>query len=132
MRQQRRPVRMNHRSRHSLDVTVEAVIENFLRQARQPVLIEPGQDPLPITPVTFVLRPGLQPVVECWNESRNLVRRIRGVLRQKRGFVELETERFGGRAGTLALVDLADPANRDAARKGSRLKYREQFRRSLG
>lgn len=93
--------------------------------------MEPGQDPLPITPQTFVLRPGVHTTVECWSETRNLVRRVRAVLRQKRGYVELETERFGGRAGTLALVDLADPANRDAGRKGSRLRYREQFRRAL-
>lgn len=110
---------------------VDAAIGDFLRKSRQPVLMEPGEDPLPITPETFALRPGVMVTVECWSETRNLVRRVRGVLRQKRGSVELEVERFGGRAGTLLLVDLADPANYDARRRGSRLKYRERFRLSL-
>lgn len=113
-------------------MTVETAIENFLRTSRQPVLMEAGEDPLPMTRDTFALTiRGVTVTIECWSETRNLVRRVRGVLRQKRGTVELEIERFGGRTGTLSLVDLADPANRDASRRGSRLKYREQFRRSL-
>lgn len=116
---------------YSFLVTVHAAIENFLRVSRRPVLMEPGEDPLPITPHTFVLREGVTVTVECWNETRNLVRRVRGIVRQKRGCIELEIERFGGRTGTLVLLDLANPANRDASRRGSRLKYRERFRLSL-
>lgn len=113
-------------------MTIDAAIENFLRASRQPVLMEPGEDPLPITPQTFAMSVfGVSVTVECWSETRNLVRRVRSVLRQKRGYVELEIERFGGRTGTVTLVDLADPANREASRRGSRLKYRERFRRSL-
>ena len=50
---------------------------------------------------------------------------------ERRGRVEIEIERFGGRIGTLTLLDLDDPSNRDAGRRGSRLKYRERFRRAL-
>lgn len=112
-------------------MTADEAIDNFLRKSRQPVLMVPGEDPIPITPQTFVLRHGSAITIECWSDTRNLVRRVRKVLGQKRGFLELEIERFGGRSGTLALVDLADPAHRDAGRRGSRLKYREEFRRSL-
>jgi hypothetical protein len=45
--------------------------------------------------------------------------------------LELTTERFGGRTGTLLLVDLAHPASSSASRGSDRLKYREQFRLAL-
>lgn len=47
------------------------------------------------------------------------------------GRLQLIVERFGGKRGTLTLLDLADPANRDGDRRGARLKYRERFRRSV-
>jgi hypothetical protein len=56
---------------------------------------------------------------------------VRSVHSEQRNRLELEVERFRGRTGRLTLVDLAHPSSRDAARRGSRLKYRERFRRSL-
>ncbi len=98
--------------------------------------MEPGEDPLPIAPGNFALhiRNGIV-TIESWSEARNLVRRIRGIHPSlhgtRRGRLELSIERFGGRAGTLTLIDLADSTNRDTDRRGARLKYRERFRRSL-
>jgi hypothetical protein len=109
-----------------------AAIERFVRDSRQPVLFEPGDDPLPVTPETFSLTArGIVVTVECWNNTKNLVRRIRGIRTERRGRLEVEIERFGTLAGTLTLLDLADPSNRDADRRGARLKYRERFRSSL-
>jgi len=109
-----------------------AAIERFLQSSRQPVLFEPGDDPLPITPATFSLTArGIVVTIECWNDSKNLVRRIRGIRSERRGRLEIEIERFGALAGTLTLLDLADTSNRDADRRGARLKYRERFRSSL-
>ena len=59
------------------------------------------------------------------------MRRIRAIGKVRRGFLELEVERFGGRTGSLLLIDLAQASNTAAARRGSRLKYRERFRMSL-
>jgi len=111
---------------------VRVAIESFLETARQPVLIEPGEDPLDILPDKFVLgsRGGLC-TLECWNESRNLVRRIRAISKTRRGFLELEVERFGGRTGLLMLVDQSQASNTATSRRGGRLKYRELFRMSL-
>ncbi len=107
-------------------------VEQFLASSRQPVLIEAGEDPLPVTRETFAINArGGFVVIECWNATRNLVRRVRGIVAARRGMLELEIERFGSRTGKLALIDLADPSNRDAGRRGARLKYRERFRRSL-
>ena len=111
---------------------VRAAIETFLETARQPVLMEPGEDPLDILPDKFVLgsRGGLC-TLECWSETRNLVRRIRAISKARRGFLELEVERFGGRTGALLLIDQADASNTATSRRGGRLKYRELFRMSL-
>lgn len=60
-----------------------------------------------------------------------MVRRIARVKAIRKGRLELEFDRFGGRMGILALVDLEHPSNRDAPRRGARLKYREIFRNAL-
>lgn len=111
---------------------VKHAIEAFLQAAAQPALIEPGEDPLGIQAGKFVLgsRAGAC-TLECWDETRNIVRRIRTVVKARRGFLELEVERFGGRTGSLVLLDQAEASNVAATRKGVRLKYREQFRMSL-
>jgi len=107
-------------------------IEAFLQTAAQPVLIEPGEDPLPVHPDKFVLGSrGEACTLECWDETRNLVRRIRAVGKARRGFLELEVERFGGCTGSLLMIDLAQASNAPATRHGARLKHREQFRMSL-
>ena len=108
-------------------------IAEFLKTAAQPVVIEPGEDPLPICPDKFVLgsRAGCACTLECWDETRNLVRRIRAVGKVRRGYLELEVERFGARTGSLLMIDLAQAANASTARHGARLKYRERFRMSL-
>src|SRR5580704_9493167 len=109
-----------------------SAIERFVASSRTPVLLEPGEDPLPVTGATFTAGSrGGAVVIECWNATRNLVRRVRGIASERRGRLELEIERFGARTGKLALIDLADPSNRDAGRRGARLKYRERFRCSL-
>lgn len=107
-------------------------VERFLAEARRPVVIEAGEDPIPITAENFVLNDGIRnTTLECWNTRRNLTRRIAGVRTEKRGMLELETQQFLGRRGTLLLVDLAHPAQSGAERRSGRLKYREQFRLSL-
>jgi hypothetical protein len=107
-------------------------LERFLAAARQPVLIEPGEDPIPIGPHNFLCSgPAARPSIECWSASRTLFRRIAAVRAERPGQLELATERFGGRRGQLLLVDLARPANAHALRRGARLKFREQFRLAL-
>jgi hypothetical protein len=111
---------------------VKNAIEAFLETAAEPVLIEPGEDPLPVHPDKFVLGSrGEACTLECWDDTRNLVRRIRAVGKARRGFLELEVERFGGHTGSLLLIDLAQASNTSTTRHGVRLKYREQFRMSL-
>ncbi len=107
-------------------------IERFLKASQKPVLIEPGDDPLPISTENFVLTEREKSVtLECWTHTRTLFRRIVRVKSEQRGRLELEIARFGGRIGTLTLVDLIEPINYDSSRKTTRLRYRERFRESL-
>jgi len=107
-------------------------IERFLKASRKPALMEAGEDPLPLAMGSFALSTRAESVtLECWSGTRNLVRRLRGLQSERRGRVEIEVERFGGRTGTITLVDLDDPSNREAGRRGARLKYRERFRQAL-
>lgn len=107
-------------------------IGRFLEASRRPAVLDPGDDPIPIGPDNFKLeRRGEMVTLEVWSETRNLVRRLCSIHSEHRARLELEVERFGGRTGRLELVDLAHPASRDTSRRGSRLKYRERFRRSL-
>ena len=111
---------------------ITSAVSRFLQSSRRPVLIDPGEDALPITADKFVLElRGSAVTLECWNESRNLVRRIRSVHAEKRGHLELEVERFGGLTGTLSLVDLENPSNGGVTRRGGRVKFRELFRLAL-
>ena len=94
--------------------------------------MEPGQDPIFLIRNNFSLETRSSVLTfSCWTDTANLVRRVRSVKAIRTGRVELEYERFGGRVGVLALVDLAHPSNRDAPRRGARLKYREIFRTAL-
>jgi hypothetical protein len=107
-------------------------IERFLKASHKPILIEPGEDPFPLQAETFAITPRPSSLtIECWDEKRTLVRRVASVRLERRGRLELHVEHFGGRIGTLTLVDLDRETHRDAARKGIRLKYRELFRQSL-
>ena len=111
---------------------VHAAIVRFLESCRKPAVLDPGDDPIPIGPENFRLeRRGQTVTLQVWSETRNLVRRVMGVHSERRARLELEIERFGGRAGRLELVDLTHPSSRDVPRRGARLKYRERFRRSL-
>jgi hypothetical protein len=111
---------------------VYAAVERFLASARKPILLDPGEEPFPISSGNFVLIPrGSFATIECWTETRNLVRRVRRIAAQRPGRLDLEVERFGSRPGRLLLLDRAHPSNDAAARHGVRLQYRERFRLAL-
>lgn len=94
--------------------------------------MEMGDVPIPITDANFFLNLcGTRLTLECWNESRNLMRRVRSTSLPKSGRLEVEVERFGNKPGILTLADLAHASNRELPRKGSRLRYREIMRRAL-
>jgi len=107
-------------------------IEAFLRVSIRPILVEPGEAPLPLVSDRFGLEErGGNLVIQAWDENRNLVRRIRGIEKSERGKLSLAVERFGKRQGTLVLADLANPHRQEWERRGARLVFRERLRKML-
>jgi len=109
----------------------EAAIRRFLSSARQPVLVEPGENQFPLEESSYSLEwRGSRFLVEVWDETRNLARRVTGVRDERPGKLELTIERFGGEQGRILLLDLSR-SGRAEERRGARLVWREEFRRSL-
>src|ERR1017187_9998933 len=112
-------------------VSAETAILRFLGVARQPALIEPGEDRFLLAEGTYALEwHGSRLLIQVWDERRNLARRIVGVQEEKTGRLELVIERFGGLEGRIMLQDVAR-AGPAGARRAPRLVFREEFRRAL-
>ena len=110
----------------------QAAIERFLKACRQPALLEPGEELLPLSAGNFVLETrGSRLTLQAWDRTRNLVRRIAAVKHESRGRLELIVERFARREGSLFLLDLAVPAGADLGRRSPRRVFRERFRHML-
>ena len=111
---------------------VAEVVGRFLAASADPVLVEPGEEPLPITADNFLVTPrngGLQ--LQAWDQRRNIVRRVDSIHSQARGRLALRVERFARRTGILSLVDRGVPSNHGLDRLGVRQEFRERFRRFL-
>jgi hypothetical protein len=106
-----------------------AAIEAFLKGCRQPALLEPGEELLPLTGDNFVLdQHGGRLTLQAWDRTRNLTRRVTDVHDAAAGRLELTVERFARREGQLFLLDLVRRAGADLGRRSSRLVFRERFR----
>jgi hypothetical protein len=104
-------------------------LESALMSAKNPVLAEEGEQPLPLKPeqVTFTIHAG-KLVLEAWGDTANLRRRIVGIAYEKPGVLALLAERFGGRPCRLLLYDRARPAAPQLDRRSDRMVRRERFR----
>ncbi len=123
---------MEARSRGSNGpATAYAAILRFLERRREPALLEPGEMQFPLRPGCYTLdwRNG-RLTIQVWDERRNLARRIVGVGEERAGKLELTIERFGKQQGRIYLLETGE-GRAGAERLGSRLVFREQFRRSL-
>jgi hypothetical protein len=108
---------------------IRAVIEAFLRNCRQPALLEPGEELLPLTADNFDLAMhGSRLTLQAWDARRNLTRRIISVEETAAGRLELAVERFARREGQVFLLDMARRSGADMGRRSGRLVFRERFR----
>ncbi|MBZ5590281.1 MAG: hypothetical protein LAO05_17140, partial [Acidobacteriia bacterium] len=106
-----------------------SVIEAFLKAAKQPALLEPGEELLPLTADNFSLDlRGSRLMLQAWDRTRNLARRVTGLQEPTPARLELTVERFARREGQLFLLDLARRAGADMGRRSGRLVFRERFR----
>jgi hypothetical protein len=108
---------------------IRAVIETFLQHCRQPALLEPGEELLPIGAANFDLEMrGSRLTLQAWDTTRNLTRRVTGVEQAAAGRLELTVEKFARREGCVFLLDLARHAGAEMGRRSGRLVLRERFR----
>jgi len=107
-------------------------IERFLETSQDPMLCEPGEEWLAITPENFVveMRDGCAQL-QAWDQRRNLVRRVTAIERETRGKLVLKVVRFPKRQGTLELIDGRRAVRDNMPLRSARLGFREQFRRFL-
>ncbi len=111
---------------------IRLAIERFLEAAKQPALLDPGEESISLTSDNLVLEErGQTLILQAWDERRNLVRRISGIESQTRGRLELRFEGFAKKTGTLTLLDLHRGAREQLELRSARLEFREQFRRFL-
>src|SRR5262245_47479354 len=104
-------------------------IEAFLKQCREPSLLEPGEELLPLNAENLSLEVrGGRLTLQAWDRTRNLTRRVAGLGESTPARLEITVERFARKQGKLFLLDLArrDGANR--ARRSGREIFRERFR----
>lgn len=108
------------------------VVEGFVRGAKKPAALEPGEDWIELGQGSFVLAVrGGRLTMELWSGARSVTRRVTGIAEQRRGRLELTVERFARREGRLWLVDRGRPEEAAAGRRGGRMVFREEFRRFL-
>jgi hypothetical protein len=106
-----------------------AAIETFLKNCRQPALLEPGEEILPLAADNLALDlRGARLTLQAWDRNRNLTRRVTAVADSTPGRLELTVERFARREGRLFLLDLARRSGADLGRRSTRLVFRERFR----
>ena len=105
-----------------------AAIESFLKNCRQPALLEPGEELLPLTSESFTLEVhGTRLTLQAWNRTRNLTRRVTSIDENTPARMGLAVQLFGKREGRLFLVDLGRRAGAELGRRSGRLVFRVQL-----
>src|SRR5690242_16424927 len=105
-----------------------AAIEAFLRSCRQPALLEPGEELIPLTDNYAIETRGARLTMQAWDRTRNLTRRVTAIRDRAAGKLELTVERFAKREGQMFLLDLSRKTGAELGRRSGRLVFRERFR----
>src|SRR5438445_5832411 len=97
---------------------IHQAIERFLKASRQPYLLEPGEELLPLKEGSYsVERKDSMLRIEAWSDTRNLSRRVVGLGEERRGRLELVVEHFARSVGRMFLIDMAQPDSRENSRR---------------
>jgi hypothetical protein len=108
---------------------VKSAIETFLRNCRQPALMEPGEELIPLTGENFAIEErGSRLTLQAWDRTRNLTRKVVAIEESTAARLELKVERFGRREGRLFLLDLGRRVGAEMGRRSGKLVFRERFR----
>jgi hypothetical protein len=108
---------------------LRSAIEEFLKGAREPALLEPGEDLLPLTDDNYTLEMrGSRLTLQAWDRTRNWTRRVVDIADATNARMEMTVERFARRQGQMFLLDLSRRGGADMGKRSGRLVFRERFR----
>jgi len=108
---------------------IRSEIEAFLKECKEPALLEPGEELFTVTTENLALDVrGSRLTLQAWDRTRNLTRRVTAIEAATAGRLEMKVERFAKREGQMFLIDLARRAGADMGRRSGRLFFRERFR----
>jgi hypothetical protein len=108
---------------------LRSAIEAFLKECKEPALLEPGEELFAVTAENLALDVrGSRLTLQAWDRTRNLTRRVTAIDAATAGRLEMTVERFAKREGQMFLIDLARRAGADMGRRSGRLIFRERFR----
>src|SRR5215471_18754115 len=110
-------------------VEFRATIESFLENCREPALLEPGEEMLPLTGGNYALEVrGSRLTLPAWDRTRNWTRRIIDIADATNARLDMTVERFARREGQMFLLDLGRRDGVEMGKKSGRLVFRERFR----
>jgi len=111
---------------------LRSVVERFIAAAGQPVVLDPGEEPLALVGENWNISEwNGRLVLQAWDANRSLVRKITSVKEQRRDRISLGTERFRHVPGEMQIADLAAPGGVELRRKSSRMAFRDRLRMIL-
>ncbi len=107
---------------------LQSRLQSFVESCRDPVLVEPGEAPVPLLSGKFSLETrGASCVLHAWGEQVNIVRRLSEIHNERAHAVDLVAISFGSRRLKLTILD------RSRARVGfERSVEQSQFQKFLG
>jgi hypothetical protein len=108
---------------------IRAQIEEFLKSAREPALLEPGEDLLGLNGENYSLEMrGSRLTLQAWDRTRNWSRRVTAITEATNARLAMTVERFAHRQGQMFLLDLGRRSGVELSKRTGRLVFRERFR----
>jgi hypothetical protein len=108
---------------------IRAHVEDFLKSARQPALLEPGEELLSLTAENYALEMrGSRLTLQAWDRTRNWSRRLTAVTEVTNARLAMTVEHFARREGQMFLLDLGRRSGAELSKRSGRLVFRERFR----
>lgn len=108
---------------------IRAQIESFLKNAREPALLEPGEELLPLIGENHSLEMrGSRLTFQAWDRTRNWSRRVTAIGESTNARLAMTVEHFARREGQMFLLDLGRSSGAELGKRSGRLVFRERFR----
>jgi hypothetical protein len=108
---------------------IRAQVEDFLKSAREPALLEPGEELLLLNGENHSLEMrGSRLTLQAWDRTRNWSRRLTAITEASNARLAMTVEHFARREGQMFLLDLSRRSGAELGKRSGRLVFRERFR----